>query len=124
MDVSQRGDDFTAPDFQFVALPELSGGGTKYENGLEGYYQSLSKPKKDYLQELFYKQMKAMGGQRQLYEAVMNDPNRPLRERSTAAGSSNQPLRNVLTATLEHLRKERPPRQRYRGYLAGSAAQP
>jgi hypothetical protein len=77
MDVSQRGDDFTAPDFQFVALPELSGGGTKYENGLEGYYQSLSKPKKDYLQELFYKQMKAMGGQRQLYEAVMNDPNRP-----------------------------------------------
>jgi hypothetical protein len=77
MDVSQRGDDFTAPDFQFVALPELSGGGTKYDNSLEGYYQSLSKPKKDYLQELFYKQMKAMGGQRQLYEAVMNDPNRP-----------------------------------------------
>jgi hypothetical protein len=33
------------------------------------------------------------------------------------------PLRNVLTATLEHLGKERPPRQRYRGYLAGSAAQ-
>jgi hypothetical protein len=60
MDVSQRGDDFTAPDFQFVPLPELSGGGTKYDNGLEGYYQSLSKAKKDYLQELFYKQMKAI----------------------------------------------------------------
>eukprot|EP01049_Picozoa_sp_SAG25_P016211 SAG25_NODE_3624_length_1019_cov_0.971739_1_plen_24_part_10 len=24
MNVSERGDDFTAPDFQFVALPELS----------------------------------------------------------------------------------------------------
>jgi hypothetical protein len=46
-----------------------------------------------------------------------------MRERHTAAGSSNQPLCNVLTATLEHLGKERPPRQRYRGYLAGSAAQ-
>jgi hypothetical protein len=77
MDVSQRGDDFTAPDFQFVPLPELSGGGTKYDNSLEGYFKDLSKAKKDYLQELFYKQMKAMGGQRQLYEAVMNDPNRP-----------------------------------------------
>ena len=71
MDVSQRREDLSVPDFEFVPLPQLTGGGTKYDNSLEGYYQSLSKPKKDYLQELFYKQMKAMGGQRQLYEAVM-----------------------------------------------------
>ena len=77
MDVSLRGTDFSPPDFDFLPQPVLTGGGTKYDNGLEGYYKTLTPDKRNCLKQLFYGQMKSMGGQRQLYEAMMNDPNKP-----------------------------------------------
>ena len=52
-------------------------GGRKYDDALSGYYQEMSKEHKDYLEQLFYKQLKASVGQRGLYEHMMIDEDRP-----------------------------------------------
>jgi hypothetical protein len=52
-------------------------GGARYDDALSGYYEKMSAAHKDYLKNLFYKEMKASGGQRQLYERMMVDTTKP-----------------------------------------------
>jgi hypothetical protein len=49
----------------------------RYDDALSGYYEKMSAAHKDYLKNLFYKEMKASGGQRQLYERMMVDTTKP-----------------------------------------------
>eukprot|EP01047_Picozoa_sp_COSAG01_P016643 COSAG01_NODE_858_length_13069_cov_23.641943_18_plen_202_part_00 len=52
-------------------------GGARYDDALSEYYEKMPAAHKDYLKNLFYKEMKASGGQRQLYERMMVDTIKP-----------------------------------------------
>ena len=51
---------------------------TKYDNGLQGYYDTLPQNFRDYLSKLFYGKLKASGGQRFLYEQMLVDVDKPM----------------------------------------------
>ena len=62
-----------AGSFDWADPHPLSGGGSKSANAGQGYFESMTQAKKDYLKELFYKKLKASVGQRGLYEHMLVD---------------------------------------------------
>jgi hypothetical protein len=59
----------------YETLPQAYG--TKSDQTGKRYYEEMSDADKVYLEQLFYKQMKASVGMQALYEIMLADPNKP-----------------------------------------------